>query len=85
MPRCIVPVGILTFKAGRLLRQLVSLQDGSGAFCEPDGGKVPPADQALALLAPAKASSVLGADADAALQNAWRCLRGRGQIGSNRL
>ncbi|MCX5784634.1 MAG: VIT domain-containing protein [Elusimicrobia bacterium] len=74
---------LLAAPSPRLLRKLVSLQDSSGAFCEPDGRKASAADQALALLALAKAKSVLGSDADAALQKVWGFLRGISPAGLN--
>jgi len=67
----------------RLLRQLVSRQDASGAFTEPGGRKAGPADQALALLALARAKAVLGPEADAALQTAWASLRAGFPAGLN--
>jgi len=66
---------LLAAPSRRLARQLVSLQDASGAFLEPDGTKASLPDQALALLALAKAQSVFGAELDAALQSAWNSLR----------
>ncbi|MDO8804771.1 MAG: VIT domain-containing protein [Elusimicrobiota bacterium] len=72
---------LLAAPSRRLVRQLVSLQDGSGAFLEPGGGKVSLADHALALLALAKAKSVFGAELDGALQNAWNYLRGNTPAG----
>lgn len=65
----------------RLARQLVSLQGASGAFTEPEGGMVTMADQALALLALAKARSVFGAELDAALMMAWAYLRDNSPAG----
>ncbi|HNW45502.1 MAG TPA: VIT domain-containing protein [Elusimicrobiales bacterium] len=67
---------LLASPSRRLLRQLLSLQDGAGAFLEPGGGKAAAADQALALLALAGARAALGAEAEAALNNSWRYLRG---------
>ena len=65
----------------RLARQLISLQEASGAFTEPEGGKVSIADQALAVLALAKARSVFGAELDAALMMAWAYLRDNSPAG----
>ncbi|MEI7528235.1 MAG: VIT domain-containing protein [Elusimicrobiota bacterium] len=75
--------GLLSAPSPRLLRQLVSLQDASGAFLEPGGARAPAEDQALALLALARAKAALGADADAALQKAWSYLRGSSPTGLN--
>lgn len=74
---------LLENPAPRLLRQLVSRQDASGAFTGSDGRKAAPEDQALALLALAKAKAVLGADAEASLQRAWGSLRGSSPAGLN--
>jgi len=65
----------------RLARQLISLQEASGAFTEPEGGKVSIADQALAVLSLAKARSVFGAELDAALMMAWAYLRDNSPAG----
>ncbi|MGD9642083.1 MAG: VIT domain-containing protein [Elusimicrobiales bacterium] len=71
---------LLSEPSARLARQLVSLQEASGTFAEPDGAAVSLADHALALLALAKASaSVPGLDQ--ALQSAWVYLRGRSPAG----
>ncbi|MCX5791529.1 MAG: VIT domain-containing protein [Elusimicrobia bacterium] len=75
--------GLLSAPSPRLLRQLVSLQDVSGAFFEPGGARAPAGDQALALLALARAKAALGADADSALQKAWGYLRGIYPAGLN--
>lgn len=72
---------LLAAPSRRLARQLVSLQDASGAFLGPDGKAASPADQALALLALAKAKSLYGAELDAALQSAWNYLRGNTPAG----
>ena len=74
---------LLENPSSRLLRQLVSRQDASGAFTGSDGGKAAPEDQALALLALAKAKAVLGADAEASFQQAWSYLRGSSPAGLN--
>ena len=74
---------LLENPSSRLLRQLVSRQDASGAFTGHDGRKAAPEDQALALLALAKAKAVLGADAEASLQRAWGSLRGSSPAGLN--
>ncbi|PIU17866.1 MAG: hypothetical protein COT18_11800 [Elusimicrobia bacterium CG08_land_8_20_14_0_20_59_10] len=74
---------LLELPTPRLLRQLVSRQDAGGAFTGPDGKKASAADQALALLALAKARSALGADAEASLRKAWACLRGMSPAGLN--
>lgn len=66
---------LLAAPSMRLARQLISLQEASGAFTEPEGGQVTMADQALGLLALAKARSVLGAELDPALMMAWAYLR----------
>lgn len=66
---------LLEIPSQRLARQLISMQDGSGAFLETDGTKAAPAEQALALLALAKAKSMYGADMDEALKNAWAYLK----------
>lgn len=71
---------LLADPTARVARQLVSLQEASGAFTEPDGAAVSLADHALALLALAKASaSVPGLDQ--ALQSAWTYLRSRSPSG----
>ncbi|MDD5210412.1 MAG: VIT domain-containing protein [Elusimicrobiales bacterium] len=67
----------------RLLRQLVSRQEASGSFSGSEGRKTSPADQALALLALAKAKTVLEGDADAAIQLAWSSLRRAYPAGTN--
>jgi Ca-activated chloride channel family protein len=72
---------LLAAPSKRLARQLISLQDSSGAFLEPGGGKVSLADHALALLALAKAKSVFGAELDGALQLAWGYLRANSPAG----
>ncbi|HCC48016.1 MAG TPA: trypsin [Elusimicrobia bacterium] len=72
---------LLTEPSQRLARQLVSLQDGSGAFTEPDGSKVSVADHALALLALVKARGLFGGNLDAALRNAWAYLKARQPAG----
>ncbi|HBA62150.1 MAG TPA: trypsin [Elusimicrobia bacterium] len=74
---------LLENPSARLLRQLVSRQDAAGAFTEPGGKKASTADQALAVLALAKAKAALGADADAALQRAWSSLRAGSPAGLN--
>ena len=74
---------LLAAQTLRNLMQLVSQQGASGAFLGADRKKVPVADQALALLALARAKAVLGADADHALQKAWGCLRGLSPAGLN--
>ncbi|MFH1620231.1 MAG: VIT domain-containing protein [bacterium] len=76
-----IAMELLMSPSRRLARQLVSLQNEAGAFAEPYGGEVSPADQALAMLALAKAKSVFGADMDEALRKAWSCLRSKSQAG----
>ncbi len=66
---------LLELPSRKLARQLVSLQDSSGAFLETDGTQVSPAEQALALLALAKAKSMYGPEMDEALQKAWTSLK----------
>jgi len=72
---------LLAQPSSRLLRQLISLQENSGAFVEPDGRAVSLADHALAVLALAKAKAELGAEADGALQRAWGHLRAKTPAG----
>jgi len=72
---------LLAAPSMRLARQLVSLQDGSGAFVEPGGAQASLTHQALALLALAKARSLFGAHLDSALQKAWTYLRSRTPAG----
>lgn len=67
----------------RLLRQLVSLQDASGAFVGAGGRKAAPAEQALALLALVKAKSALESNAYPAMRQAWSSLRGGYPAGTN--
>lgn len=66
---------LLMVPSRRLARQLISMQDSSGAFFEPGGKKASLADQALGLLALAKAKSAFGAELDGALLSAWGYLR----------
>ncbi len=74
---------LLENPTSRLLRQLVSRQEASGSFSGSEGRKTVPADQALALLALAKARTVLGADAEAAMRLAWSSLRRAYPAGTN--
>jgi Ca-activated chloride channel family protein len=68
---------LLAQPSTRLARQLISLQESSGAFVEPDGRAVSLADHALAVLALAKAKAEYGAEMDGALQRAWGYLRAK--------
>jgi len=72
---------LLAQPSTRLARQLISLQEASGAFVEPDGKAVSLADQALALLALAKAKAEYGAEMDGALRRAWGYLRAKTPAG----
>ncbi|MDD2806614.1 MAG: VIT domain-containing protein [Elusimicrobiales bacterium] len=72
---------LLAEPSTRLARQLISLQEASGAFVEPDGKAVPLADQALAVLALAKAKAEYGAEMDGALRRAWGYLRAKTPAG----
>jgi len=72
---------LLAAPSKRLARQLISLQGASGAFREPDGGKVSLADHALAMLALAKAESVFGLELYGALLNAWTYLQSNSPAG----
>jgi hypothetical protein len=74
---------LLENPTSRLLRQLVSRQEASGSFSGSEGRKTAAADQALALLALAKARAALGADADAAMRLAWSSLRRAYPAGTN--
>ena len=65
----------------RLARQLISLQNSSGAFTEPGGGTVSLTDQALAVLALARARSVFGAEVEGAYLLAWAWLRDNSPAG----
>jgi hypothetical protein len=60
-----------------LARRLIALQDGGGAFHEPDSSVADAGGQALALLALAKAYSVFGKDMREALERAWAALKAR--------
>lgn len=74
-------VELLAAPSMRLARQLISLQDGSGAFAEPDGAAVSLTDQALCVLALAKARAALGSDVEGAYRLAWSCLRDNSPAG----
>lgn len=72
---------LLTAPSMRLARQLVSLQEASGAFTEPGGGKVSLADHALAVMALAKARSLFGAELEGAYLLGWAYLRSNSPAG----
>lgn len=59
----------------RLARQLISLQNGKGAFIEPDGRMMRLEDQALAVVALVKARSLYGAGMDSTIGFALKWLR----------
>lgn len=72
---------LLTAPSMRLARQLISLQEASGAFREPEGGKVSLADHALAVMALAKARALFGAELEGAYLLGWAYLRSNSPAG----
>ena len=66
---------LLAAPSERLARQLVAAQDGAGAFVEEDGTPAALADQALALLALAKARALYGKAYNEALALGWAWLK----------
>ena len=72
---------LLTAPSMRLARQLISLQETSGAFTEPEGGKVSLADHALAVMALAKARALFGAELEGAYLLGWAYLRSNSPAG----
>jgi hypothetical protein len=76
-------IKLLETPSRRLSRQLISMQNDSGAFLEPNGTKASTDEQALALLALVKAKSMYGADMDDAIQKAWAYLKSVSPIGIN--
>ncbi|MCX5797584.1 MAG: VIT domain-containing protein [Elusimicrobia bacterium] len=66
---------LLAAPSASLARKLIALQDAQGAFHEPGADAVKAAEQALALLALAKARSALGSDIEEALNLAWSALK----------
>ncbi len=58
-----------------LLRQLISLEAGNGTFLGDDNKTVPLHEQALAVLALAKARALYGEEMEEAMQSAWAVVR----------
>ena len=66
---------LMTTPSRALARKLVSLQAGDGTFLGDDNKTVPLHEQALAVLALAKARGLYGEEMEGALQSAWGVLR----------
>jgi hypothetical protein len=66
---------LLAAPSQSLARKLIALQDSKGAFHEPGADAVKAGEQALGLLALAKARSTYGSDIQEALDRAWKALK----------